>query len=107
MTRLTKEQIENIKELSNKGIKQEDIAKEVGTTQSMVSYYSSEETRKNRIESSTKRFNSLSKEEKHKIYVSRRNYNKEYNKRKYNSDSLYRKKIIERVIKWRKKNKIK
>jgi predicted transcriptional regulator len=102
--KITQEQIEQIRKLNSEGKNQREIAKELGIWQSRVSYWISEDVRKNRSISAMKRFNRLTEQQKKACYLSRRDYNKKYMSRRYREDEKFRNTIKERSKIWKRKN---
>lgn len=102
--KITQEQKDEMKALSSTGMFQRDIAKALGITQGSVSYWIGKGTREKRISAARKRFLKLTKALKQKYYSSRRDYLRVYCKNRYNSDSLYKEKVKERVRNWKKEN---
>jgi predicted transcriptional regulator len=78
---------EQIIKLKNSGMKQKDIAEQLGLAISTISYYLNIDKRK---ESFKKYWNNLSKEKKSIIYKRRSPYIKEWMRKKYKNDENYR-----------------
>lgn len=97
--RLTKQQIEQIK--SYVGKTQNEIALLMGIKQGLVSYWRGNGQREKRIQKAKERFKNLSPEQKKKIYESRKDYIREYCKKRYNEDEIYRYKQRVRAKIWK------
>ena len=100
---LTKEQIELIKKLKEEGKTTYELAKQFNVCQNTIMYWTS--NRDKQIKRNSERIKNMSKEERHKIYLKQYEYRKNYFKSKYQTDSEFRKKVIERVIKYQKRKK--
>ena len=103
MVKITKEQIEKIRELKSKGLTHLAIAKELGINTSTVFYWLSEENRRKVIEKIKSRFRILSPESKKIIFNSRREYQKNYCFKRYKEDEAFRAKVKERSRLWKRK----
>ena len=101
--KLTKEQIELIKKLKEEGKNTYELAKQFNVCQNTIMYWTS--NRDKQIKRNSERIKNMSKEERHKIYKRQYEYRKNYFRTKYQTDSEFRKKVIERVIKYQKKKK--
>jgi predicted DNA-binding protein YlxM (UPF0122 family) len=107
MNKVTKKQEEEMKRLYQKGLKLTEIAKKFSVCESTVSYHVNEEYRKNRIKKIVDAFRNKPKEEKSRIYAQRREYLRNYQHRRYNTDKKFRermKKISNKSYHRRKRN---
>lgn len=96
--KLNEAKISEIRKLRSEGNKQKEIAKVMGVSVSTISYWLlSEEKRRKKIEKGIKRFKGLSKEQRRKAYEKRKDYMREYQRRRYNTDEEFRIKHINRV----------
>jgi IS30 family transposase len=100
---LTKEQIELIKKLKEEGKTTYEIAKQFNVCQNTIMYWTS--NRDKQIKRNSDRIKNMSKEERHKIYLKQYEYRKNYFRTKYQTDQEFRKKVIERVIKYQRRKK--
>lgn len=103
----TKEQIDEMKELQSQGKTQEEIASILKTNQGMVSYYLTNGARKKRIDSARSRFLKLTPKQRKKVYDSRKEYTKNYKRKKYQTDEKYREIQKKRARECNKKLRIK
>lgn len=103
MRKLTKEQVEEIKSLREEGKKTLELAKLFKVSQTTIQYWVSEKTNTKVKKRATDWFKKKSLKEKKTIYEKRRSYLREYFKRRYNQDPIFRKKHIQRVINSKKK----
>ncbi len=90
--KLTKNQINKIRELKNNDEKVVDIAKKLKISISTVSYWTNEESRLKQNRRSTQRFKSKTLTERRKIYRQRLPYLRDYQYRRYNDDETFREK---------------
>ena len=95
MPKLSKEQIESIKKLSNEGKRQFEIVKELNIPQTIVNYWVS--SRERQINYSKNRVKSLSKKERQEIYKRQYPYRKKYFMERYKNDEEFRNKVKERM----------
>ena len=94
--KLTNKQKEKIKTLSEQGKKQKEIAEILGVSQRTVSYWLLlEDKRKEDIKRISNKFKSKSIEEKRKIYKTRLEYLKKYQRDRYKSDKEFRNRKLE------------
>ncbi len=94
--KLTNKQKEKIRNLSEQGKKQKEIAEAMGVSQRTISYWLlPEDKRKEDIMKISNKFKSKSIEEKRKIYKSRLEYMKTYQRERYKSDKEFREKKLE------------
>jgi len=105
--KLTKEQINKIRNLNNEGLKQMEIANQLGISQKTVSYWLSDENkRKEIIQKACKAFKSKSLSERQRIYKRRLPYLRNYQRKRYNEDKEFReRKLIEVKKAYKKKKK--
>lgn len=106
--KLTKEQVEKIKELLKNQVTQVEIAKMFGVSQKTVSYWSNNDLKRKAI--SKKQIESFRKkplDKRREIYKKRLPYLREYFRKRYGSDSLFREKVKLRVSKYYKSKRIK
>lgn len=89
----TKEQIEKIKELKEKGENMRDISKKLNIPESTVHYYCDEKYKIKEIERTKKRFKEVGDTRDKEKY---RKYQREYHSRRYNEDPEFREKVKER-----------
>lgn len=101
--KLTKEQIELIKKLKEEGKTTYELAKQFNVCQNTIMYWTS--NRDKQIKRNSERIKNMSKEERHKIYLKQYEYRKNYFRTKYQTDPEFRKKVIERVIKYQRSKK--
>ena len=104
--KVTKEQKELIRKLSNEGKTQVEIARIIGISQSSVQYWLNEESRLKKIEQVTNWWKKLSPEDRKRYNDRRKDYRREYYKRKYHSNQEYRKKRIDYSSRYKKKVKL-
>jgi IS30 family transposase len=90
--KLTKEQINRIKELSKKGKSTYEIARELNKPQSTIYYWTMGNKEKLNARR-RKKYNSKSPEERRQIYLRKREYQKAYRKKRYHKDKKFREKI--------------
>lgn len=100
MTKLTPEQISEIRN-STKKVK--ELASLFNVSSSLILYHQSPDYRNKSQERQRKYRSKLTKEQKHKINVDRRDYMKNYMKRRYTTDEVFRKKAIQRAIRYKKR----
>jgi len=101
----TKEQVNKIKELLDKGVKQIKIAKDLGVSTSCINYWINEENRLRRIEYAKNYFNKKSPEEKKKMYLSRKDYIRNYMRTRYNSDNQFKERMKKSARDYNKKSR--
>jgi len=93
--------INQIRELSQSGKTQTEIAKELGISQKSVSYWlSSDEKRKEISKKIVNWFKHLPLSERQRVYKNRLPYLKKYQKMRYHSVKEFRDKQLERVKKY-------
>ena len=90
--KLTKKQINKIRELRNQGEKVEDIAKEFNTTKSTITYWTNEESRRKSNQRDINKFKKLTLKERQEIYKKRLPYLTDYQRKRYNQDGVFREK---------------
>ena len=90
--KLTKNQINKIRELRNQGEKVEDIAKKFNTTKSTVTYWTNDESRLKSNQRDINKFKKLTLKERQEIYKKRLPYLTEYQRKRYNGDETFREK---------------
>lgn len=104
--KITNELKERLFKLKEEGKKQVEIANELGISVQLVNYWFNPEIRKKRIENAKLYFSKKPKLEKTKIYKSRNEYFREYIRKKYQEDPIFREKQKERCkLNQRKKRK--
>lgn len=101
--KITKEQIELIKKLSNEGKKQKDIASELNINISVVNYWSS--TRESKIKRNIEYQNKLSREKKKEIYRKQYPYRKKYFLDRYKNDEEFRDKVKDRAREYQRRKR--
>ena len=109
MKKLTKEKVEEIRNMYNNGMTQLEISQSMGVSQRTIGYWlSTDEKRLKFKKHVAKMFKSKPMDEKREIYRRRLPYIREYLKRKYSDNEIFREKEKERARKYRiiKKNKI-
>jgi Spy/CpxP family protein refolding chaperone len=95
--KLTKEQINQMNELFKEGKTYVEISKIMNINPSIVNYHLNPDQRNKQIERQRNYYNSLTKEQKHKLYLNKKEYMSNWFKNKYHSDEEFRKKHIERA----------
>jgi Zn-dependent peptidase ImmA (M78 family) len=80
--KLTEQQINEMKELRSNGNTQMSLAVKFGVSLGTIAYHTNEKNRLRQIEYSKNHFKNLPTEKKQQIYLKRKDYLKEYNKRK-------------------------
>jgi len=91
--KLNQEQINEIRNLKLKGLKQMEIASQLGFSQRTVSYWLRNESDRKEISRKTyEKFKSKPIEERRKIYKKRLPYIRDYVRKKYHEDSIWREK---------------
>lgn len=78
-----------------------------GLPESTIRYHTSEKIRAGTILRQQERYSKLTQKEKKEIYKKNYKYGKAYFKRRYNEDEEFRKKVIQAVIKCKKKRALK
>jgi len=86
-----------ILELKEKGLSNNKIAIELKVSSSTVAYHVNPEARRKQIERSIKNHKIKTPEERSKYSISRREYNKNYMKKRYAEDEVFREKQKERA----------
>ncbi|MCK9429491.1 MAG: hypothetical protein M0R17_05765 [Candidatus Omnitrophica bacterium] len=95
--KLTKEQINEIKQMRMEGRKQNDIKEKFNVSLSTIQYHTNEKT-KNGVKERAKNYSkNLTKDKKNEIYNKKKEYSKKYQKNKYNTDEIFRLKHIQAV----------
>jgi hypothetical protein len=94
--KLSKQQINEIKELRSKGETQMNLAIKYNVSLGTIAYHTIEKNRLRQIEASKKYFKNLSNEKKKELYNKRKEYLLSYYKNKYNTDESFRNKVKER-----------
>lgn len=87
------------------GTKVADIAKSLNISRSTVIYWTNKDYRAKSIQRNIKRFKSLPEAQRQAYNASRREYNREYQRRKYKTDPEFRKRQIERAKKYKRSKK--
>lgn len=96
--KLTTKQISKIRELSEEGHTQMEIAKIIGVAQKTVCYWLFNEDKRKEISHKTvEAFRKKSQKEKSKIYKSRLEYLRSYRRKRYHNDEVFREKEKKRV----------
>ena len=88
---------QKIMELKEKGKKIIEISKELGVATSTVRYHLNPDYRKQLIETGKLKFKNLTPEQRKEYNLSRKEYNKNYQRRRYKEDPEFRLKKIEMV----------
>lgn len=91
--KLTKKQIEKIKEMKAEGISEYVIADKFKVNQRTINYHTNEQSKKNTIQAAIKRFKNLPFKKRQEIYQKRKEYQREYRKRRYHNDPKFREKL--------------
>lgn len=94
---------DKIQELRSKGKSIREIHKELGIAECLVQYYYNNDARKKRIRKAVDYFKSLPIERKKIAYSKRKDYLREYMRKRYNEDEVFRNKIKERSRLWKRK----
>ena len=100
--KLTKEQIDKIKELANEKSRKE-IAEIMNVSISTVGYWVNEKIREDNNKRAREWYKNQSKEKKKEMSERQKEYRREYYKKRYYEDEEYRKKRIEYSKKFNKK----
>ena len=101
--KLSKQQIELIKKLSNEKVSYVEIAKKLNIAPNTVAYWAW--SRESRIEYQKNRLKKLSKEKKKEIYKKQYPYRKKYFMDRYNNDEEFRNKVKERARNYQKRRR--
>ena len=94
---------DKIFELKEMGLSTYQISEQLKIPQTTVSYWTSD--REKTINRVKKKYKSLSKEEKRRIYEKNYPYLKNYLRERYKNDPIFREKQIERVKRYKEKCK--
>lgn len=105
MTKITKKQIEEIREKYKQGVKVYKLAEEYNLSAATIYYWANDEINKKRKEESKKYYANLSQSRKKEIYNNKKEYIKDYMRNRYQRDKEFRKKHIERVKDYNKRKK--
>jgi hypothetical protein len=105
MTKLTPEQIEEIKKAYGEGQTCVDLAKAYGVSQPTISYHVNPSVKSNSLEYVKKAYGEMTPEQKKKKTSQHAEYIKNYMKNRYNNDLEFRKKFIADQIQYRRKRK--
>jgi len=97
--KLTKEQIQEIKNIRENGESLREIALKFKVSPTTIRYHLNKENLKKNYK---KWYNSLSKEKKKEIFKTNNQVARDYRRNRYHSDEEYRKKCIEASTNWRK-----
>ena len=90
--KLTKEQRELIRKRISEGVKLRAIARELNVSLATIRYHSSEETKKLMNEKTKISFMKKSLEQRREIYKERKEYIREYYRKKYQGNEEFRNK---------------
>ena len=90
--KLTKKQINKIKELRNEGEKVENIANKFNTTKSTITYWTNDESRRKSNQRDIEKFKKLTLKERQEIYKQRLPYLTDYQFKRYHEDKAFREK---------------
>lgn len=93
--KLTKEQIDKIKELKNKGITYKKIAEELNVSVQTINYHLNAKTRDYLISKSKEFYKNLPLEKRRELAKKHIPYQRVYQKNKYHTNELFRNKMIE------------
>ena len=93
MPKLTPEQIEEIIKLYSEGMGMIELAAKFGVSQPTISYHVNPKVREKTKRRTIEDFKKLSLEERRVIYARRKEYLKNWLKKKYNSDPEWREKM--------------
>ena len=105
---MNEQQISKIKELSEQGKTQIEIAKELKTSQRVISYWlSSNEQRKALSKKSIDSFRRLTLDQRRIVYKRRLPYLRKYNKTRYHADEKFRDKMKLKTKSYYEKKKVK
>jgi len=96
----TKEEIKLMKELRVEGLTYQAIADKMKIHICVVGYHLNPKTKQKTIERAVKRYSGLSKEKKKALAQGRKDYIREYFKKKYNSNEEFREVHKERCRKY-------
>lgn len=105
MTKINKEQKEEMSRLRSEGVMIRTISKKLGIAESSVQYHTNKKYHDNQILSSKNKARSKTREQRIIDYKKKYAYNKAYLKNKYHDDEAFRKKHIQRVINSQRKRK--
>jgi DeoR/GlpR family transcriptional regulator of sugar metabolism len=86
-----------ILELNQKGIKVPEIARQLNVSKTTIFYHLNPRYKQLMLERGKKHFQSLSREQRDKYNESRREYNKDYQSKRYKNDLVFREKTKERA----------
>lgn len=97
---------EIIKDYSEGNLNKKDISKKYNVSQDTVAYHINSEYKKNKIEREKERFRKLDTKQRSILYTKKREYAKNYRKNRYHNDPVFRKKIIQRNIDYKKNKRL-
>jgi predicted transcriptional regulator len=100
--KVNKQTLELMKIMKEEGKKQIEIAKELNLSLKQTNYWLSGK-REVMIKKAVERFRGMSESKKSKYYKSRRVYLREYMRKRYAEDPIFREKIKQRAREWQKK----
>jgi len=104
--KLTKKQIEKIRELSKEGKSQTEISRMMNIPPSTIRYWMNEEARVDNIERAKGWYKNQSEDKRTEMNLKKKDYRQNYYKQKYWKDEEYRKKRIEYSKKYNHKKKV-
>ena len=96
MIKLTKKQVEDLKNDFKNEVTVTQLALKYNISKGLVCYHTNEDFNKRAKERSIKSFKNKSPEQKKQLYLSRKDYIKNYMRTRYNSDPKFRESILQR-----------
>jgi predicted transcriptional regulator len=106
MTKITYQIVIEMNKLLKEGKNLVDIAKTLNLSPSTVSYHLDSEQRTKQIERVKKIYSKKSKKQIKLENQKKRDYREKWFKNKYHTDEVFRKKIIENSMKYKKKKRL-
>ena len=103
--KLTKKQINEIRELREQGEKVQDIADKFNVSKFTINYWTNEESRLKKCKKCIQRFKNLPFSERQKIYKQRLPYLTNYQRKRYHEDEEFREKEKKRSKEYYKRKK--
>jgi uncharacterized membrane protein YgaE (UPF0421/DUF939 family) len=105
--RLTNNQIYELKELAKKGKTIKELKELFPVCNSTIFYHINEKTNKIQKERAINTYKKLTKEQRHNIYLRKKEYQKTYFKNRYHTDEEFRRSIIEATKRYQRRKKLK
>lgn len=102
--RITDKLKKQILSLREKGLSYSKISLKLNISEQQVLYHLNSSFKEKMKQRSRKNSKGYFQKNKKRLTEQRKDYNREYNRKRYNNDEEFRKKQIESSTKWRKKN---